>query len=354
MPSEFAPPGESAADLWVEQSNLNGVILSGVAYGVLFAISFQALLLFLKPTMGKPIQWSWVAYISLMFTLATLGFAGNVKFNQLTYIDQRNIPGGPNAYTAQYYSIWVNMMSFGSYVVMSWVADALVLWRFSLIWNYNYRLCIFPVCIWLATISMSIALLVAMTRPGADFWSENAVNFGIAYWSLSISLNIILTCMIVSRILYFRQRSRNLLGQRSEMYTSVVAMLIESSSLYSIWGLVFVIAYARGSPFQNLVLPPLGQVQGIAPILILFRVAQGRAWSNKTAQTISWGPSTAYGSQSTQSAGGTAIALSNLKTSKPTTIHVTSTTITETDKSRHETHWDTNSQTGSGKLPTAV
>lgn len=64
--------------------------------------------------MGKPVQWTWIAYISFMFTLATLGFAGNVKFNQLTYIDQRNIPGGPNAYTAKYYSIWVNMMSFGS------------------------------------------------------------------------------------------------------------------------------------------------------------------------------------------------------------------------------------------------
>ncbi|KAF9008606.1 hypothetical protein BDZ89DRAFT_542354 [Hymenopellis radicata] len=65
MPSKFAPPGESAADLWAEQSNLNGIILSGVAYGVLFAISFQALLLFLNlPTMGKPIQWTWVAHIS--------------------------------------------------------------------------------------------------------------------------------------------------------------------------------------------------------------------------------------------------------------------------------------------------
>jgi hypothetical protein len=29
----FAPPGESANDLWVERSNLNGVILAGVAYG---------------------------------------------------------------------------------------------------------------------------------------------------------------------------------------------------------------------------------------------------------------------------------------------------------------------------------
>jgi hypothetical protein len=32
--SSFAPPGESTYDLWVERSNLNGVLLSAVGYGL--------------------------------------------------------------------------------------------------------------------------------------------------------------------------------------------------------------------------------------------------------------------------------------------------------------------------------
>lgn len=33
----FAPPGESANDLWLERSNLDGAVLGGVAYGMAFS-----------------------------------------------------------------------------------------------------------------------------------------------------------------------------------------------------------------------------------------------------------------------------------------------------------------------------
>lgn len=160
MSEAYAPPGLTAHDLWIEKSNLNGVVLAGVAYGtksipddenrsylcallgVFFVITLQTLLLFLRPTKGK-ISWPMIAYFFVMFSLSTIGFAGDVKFNQMTYIDNRNIPGGPNAFTAQYYHHWVNIMAFTSYVkfcllssnfdqrslryvVLSWVADGLV------------------------------------------------------------------------------------------------------------------------------------------------------------------------------------------------------------------------------------
>lgn len=81
--------------------------------GILFTLTFQTLFLLIKQPKSKT-SWSLIGYISLLFTLATVGFAGNAKFNQQTYIDDRNIPGGPNAFTAEFYSEWINMMSFGS------------------------------------------------------------------------------------------------------------------------------------------------------------------------------------------------------------------------------------------------
>ncbi|KAF8641523.1 hypothetical protein AX16_009901 [Volvariella volvacea WC 439] len=285
MDPSYAPPGESAYDLYVERSNLNGVILSGVAYGVLLTITIQALLLFLKPPKGCCISWPLVIYLGVVAVLATIGFGGNAKFNQMTYIDYRNYPGGPNVFTVDFYQHWTNMMSFASYTVLSWIADGLVLWRFSLIYN-NYLLCALPGLMYSGAIASSISLLVAMTRPTASFWSERAVRFGIAYWSLSISLNIILTLAISGRLLYVQNRIKRALGvEHSQMYTSIASMLVESAALYTIWGLVFLICYARNTPFQNIVLPPLGQVQGIAPVLILLRVAQGRAWTKETTFT---------------------------------------------------------------------
>ena len=54
-------------------------------------------------------------YTGVIFVLATLGFAGNAKFVELTYIDDRNYPGGPNAFTNDFYSFWVNTMGFSRY-----------------------------------------------------------------------------------------------------------------------------------------------------------------------------------------------------------------------------------------------
>ncbi|KAJ7153215.1 hypothetical protein C8R46DRAFT_1357131 [Mycena filopes] len=282
----FAPPGESSLDLWVERSNLNGVLISGVAYGILFTLSFQTLLLFFQLPRGN-IPRGFVAYVCVMFVLASLGFGGNAKFNEMTYIDNRNIPGGPNAFTVEFYNNWVNMMSFASYVLMSWLADGLVLWRFTLIYGYNYWLSAFPGLMYLGAIASSIALMRAiMSSTDLTFWGVKSVQFSIAYWSLSISLNIILTFAIAGRIWYVRLRTQRSLGfQHSGQYVSVSAMLVESAALYATWGLVFLICYARNTPLQNILLPPLGQVQGIAPILILFRVAQGRAWSETTLST---------------------------------------------------------------------
>jgi hypothetical protein len=79
--------------------------------GILFTITFQAVLLFLKAP-RKSIPWGLIAYMSVMFVLASVGFGINANFNQKTYIDDRNFPGGPNAFTVQFYATTLNMVGF--------------------------------------------------------------------------------------------------------------------------------------------------------------------------------------------------------------------------------------------------
>lgn len=49
--------------------------------------------------------------------------------------------------------------------------------------------------------------------------------------------------------------------EHGQMYTSISAMLIESAALYSAWGLIYLVTYARHDTFSTLLLPGLGQVQ---------------------------------------------------------------------------------------------
>ena len=99
-------------------------------------------------------------------------------------------------------------------------------------------------------------------KPTVGFWAPITVNIGTAYWSLSIGLNIIVTVAIAGRLLKMRANIRRVLGpNHSSPYTSVLAMIIESAALYTSWALIFMVAYAKGDTFQNVVLSSLGQVQ---------------------------------------------------------------------------------------------
>ena len=123
---------------------------------------------------------------------------------------------------------------------------------------------------------MGVILLFQLTQPFANLWSKTTVNFGIPYWSISAGLNILVTSLIVARLYAIRRRTKAVLSaSHSKTYTSIAAMLVESAALYSVTALIFIITYARNSNVQNLMLPLLGQVQAISPLLIMWRVACG-------------------------------------------------------------------------------
>jgi hypothetical protein len=110
---------------------------------------------------------------------------------------------------------------------------------------------------------MSIGLITAIGSLSETFWAAQAVTFGIAYWSLSLGLNITITIAIAGRLFYMRSKLRTALGDQclASPYVSVAAMIVESASLYTSTTLIFIVLYARGSPVQNYVLPVLGQIQ---------------------------------------------------------------------------------------------
>ncbi|KAJ2915394.1 hypothetical protein MD484_g5041, partial [Candolleomyces efflorescens] len=259
---EYAPPGETAHDLWVERSNLIGLTLGAATYGIQLTIFTQCILILYSESKNrKNARWL-MAYSCAIFVLATFGIAANIKFIQMCYIDYRNYPGGPNAFTVSFYSTFVNVFGTAAYVVMNWLADGLMLYRFAIIYDRKPLLMLVPGLLYLAIIGLSITVLSLMTTPSRGFWDPITVKIGTAYWSVSVTLNVLITVSIAGRLLKMRRRIRKLLGPKhSTPYTSTLAMLIESAALYTTLALVFIITYAGGDTFQNIVLPPLGQVQ---------------------------------------------------------------------------------------------
>ncbi|THV05119.1 hypothetical protein K435DRAFT_826607 [Dendrothele bispora CBS 962.96] len=300
----FAPAGETADDLWLERSLLNGVVLANVAYGILLTITIQCSigLLNIYRRTGA-VAWWICTYVGLMSTMATAAIATQNLFNQWCFIDFRDYPGGPFVFNVSFYATPVNAAGFGLYTIMAWMADGLVLHRFFVIYDRSLAVLVIPALMWLGGVASGILLLISVTHSDDSFYAQRSVNISIAFWSLSLGLNVILTLLISGRLLLARYHLKSTIGPRyGQDYISVVNMLVESASLYSVWALVFLVTYARGSAAQNIFLPALGQIQAIAPLLILTRVISGRAWGTTA------GPSYQTGFRSTSIPGGSTIA----------------------------------------------
>ena len=108
---------------------------------------------------------------------------------------------------------------------------------------------------------MSILSVFQSSRPTASLWTDTTVQFAVPYFSVSIGLNILLTLLLVSRLLYMGYYVGRTIGKdHSQTYISIATMLVESAAPYAITGLMFIITYARNSNVQNLILPVLGQI----------------------------------------------------------------------------------------------
>ncbi|KAH8109257.1 hypothetical protein DFH11DRAFT_1628312, partial [Phellopilus nigrolimitatus] len=136
------------------------------------------------------------------------------------------------------------------------------------------------------TPAMGIMVLFQSSRPGANLWSKVSVNFGVPYFSLSMALNILVTLLIATRLLLYRRKLHRTLGPEQVAavpYVTIAAMIVESSMLYAVFSLFFIGPYGANSQISHIFLPVLSQVQIIAPMLIIFRVAKRRAWDRRTA-----------------------------------------------------------------------
>lgn len=108
---------------------------------------------------------------------------------------------------------------------------------------------------------MGIITLYKSSRPGSNLWAGLTVNFGLPYFSISVSLNILLTLMISFRLLWHNRKFNLATSSSSGFYNRIVGMLVESCALYALFSILFITTYGAGNYASDLFLPILSQVQ---------------------------------------------------------------------------------------------
>ncbi|RXW21895.1 hypothetical protein EST38_g3969 [Candolleomyces aberdarensis] len=261
-----------------------------VAYGVvlaLFVLNFYLLLQrvrasFLKHRTSRDFSGMvLLAFITVEFISATLSMASHVEKSRLAFVVHRDdYPGGPAAYQNETLHEPMSTLGLALLLVINWSSDGLLLWRcFAFYKSASFpgsRLVFFIPCItYILSIGCGIAINVFFRRQ-APFLNP----FVIVYGSLSVGLNVLLTLMIIIRLVILRRSIVKALsgtqrfGSLSQ-YTSVIAMLVESASIFVVAVLLFIIPLGLQSVVAIAPMIMLNMMQVISSFMIIYRVAQG-------------------------------------------------------------------------------
>ena len=88
------------------------------------------------------------------------------------------------------------------------------------------------------------------SQPGRCIRNSVLIDYGLSYFSISVSLNILLTLMIVIRLVLHIRNIRTVTEAPSGftgLYKTIVTMLIESSAIFAASSLLFLGFWGSGS-----------------------------------------------------------------------------------------------------------
>ncbi|EIW55606.1 uncharacterized protein TRAVEDRAFT_82422, partial [Trametes versicolor FP-101664 SS1] len=219
-----------------------------------------------------------LAYIYVLFLLAIAGLCLQTWVTHDAFVIHGAFRGGPLAYLAQQTRHPAHVAMTTIYIILNWFADGMLLYRAYVLWRYSKYVVTGCILTLVALIGVGGFFIHTVAKAGLDLWTGGEFTPCIAYLSLSFSINLVLTVGIVGRLMYIRHELGSTLGsEAAQVYTSIAAMLVESAAPYTLVSLLAIISCARRIPMQDALLPMLGQLQAISPIMVVYRVASGRA-----------------------------------------------------------------------------
>jgi hypothetical protein len=109
---------------------------------------------------------------------------------------------------------------------------------------------------------------VQSSQPGLSLFSKLPQAYGTSYYVISLSVNIVLTILIMIRLFMYRRRIVDVLpAEYARHYVSIAAIMVESAALYSVLALIFIITYAINNPLNQIFLVAASSAQVRIPNL---------------------------------------------------------------------------------------
>ena len=277
--------------------------------GIVVVLFFQCMTALLNPVNRAwgGIKWPLVAHTAAMFSFATIYTAMNLNLQSIAYIDNREFPGekmvlpGPLGYQFLIYSKAISVVPNLMYMLNNWLADGLLVSFvsnsvaqvsnvgrpssstvatlsmlgtagslpshascISLLWVRTRVLRKLTVAFWANVVNSVMGIMVVYyqaSQPDTSSWSSIALNFNYPYFSIALSLNLLLTLMVVARLAIHSKNVRNVTGQPAGAIRLCITILIESCALYAASFMLFIGPWGAQSRVAQIFYPMLSETQ---------------------------------------------------------------------------------------------
>lgn len=221
--------------------------------------------------------------IILLYILSTIAFAFLWFFVRFGFIDNGQnaltVFTGLTGFNSQWTAVQISAGVTG--IIGTIIADGAMIWRCFIVWGGRWFIVFIPIlCLIAETVVKSLQVYhnlhdVIENDELSEFGSR--IDWTTLYLSLVLATTLMCTLLIVYRILSVGGIKA---GLRS--YRGVVEVVVESAALYSAALIIYIAFISRnmlGSSYVDII---TASIRGIAPTLLVGRVAAGHARPNDT------------------------------------------------------------------------
>ncbi|KAJ7046278.1 hypothetical protein C8F04DRAFT_342867 [Mycena alexandri] len=278
-------------------ADMAGMVVANLFYGIYFNLFLTSThLICRRATANKSASvFRSAAFVSslILFVFVTIscilltvrGFQGFVFFD-----------AGPEAFFAEdshHISAVVDIFTLACVFLNDWI----MIYRLYIVWNHSRPIIILPVLAGIGYTGCGVALIFDIKKLGSTgtIMSLTGFIFTLAYAALppvrkntdtltnvNHRMNIYCTLGICWKI---HTITRACLPEGGTNLRDLLAMLVESSALYTSWGLFYAITHQINDNSQIFAIATLPPVAGIANALLYTRVGMATSSERDTIQT---------------------------------------------------------------------
>ncbi|KAJ7439817.1 hypothetical protein B0H11DRAFT_556553 [Mycena galericulata] len=174
-----------------------------------------------------------------------------------------------------------------AYATLTLVADGFASYRCYIVWNRKWYIGAIPGFLLLSTAVAGYGTTYVFTtvHPGNVIFLTSIVPWITAWTTLTLSTNVICTCLIGFRIVRSKIALRNTSRVGRDRLSSTLIIIVESAAIYSATLVALITSYLCGNNGQYVVIDMTVSVIGLTFTMIILRVSLGVSSSGETYTT---------------------------------------------------------------------